>query len=223
MPGNEIEITTEITTMTTARKIALFADESLRALLVEQFARHDKFALLAADSPARALALLDSAQPDALLIGDAAPGLVRAARDKGYAGRIILLANDAAPADVDARLPRPFRFADLLALLNASAPPRGGVAIGPYLFHLASQDLVGANGARVHLTEKEAAILARLAQTRGETTARDVLLRDVWGYGPSVATRTLETHIHRLRRKIEPDPPHPRWLLTDPGGYRLAP
>jgi DNA-binding response OmpR family regulator len=80
--------------------------------------------------------------------------------------------------------------------------------------------LIGAEGARIMLTEKETATLARLSLSK-EAVPRDVLLADVWGYSPSVTTRTLETHIHRLRRKIEKDPARPQFLVTEPGGYRL--
>ena len=71
-------------------------------------------------------------------------------------------------------------------------------------------------------TEKEAAILSRLAQADGAVISKAALLADVWGYGPNVSTRTLETHIHRLRQKIEIDPRRPQRLLTEEGGYRLA-
>ena len=103
--------------------------------------------------------------------------------------------------DADSSLPRPFRFADLLAQLATPRHP-------PVL--------------PAGLTEKEAAILSRLAQADGAVISKAALLADVWGYGPNVSTRTLETHIHRLRQKIEIDPRRPQRLLTEEGGYRLA-
>jgi hypothetical protein len=136
-------------------------------------------------------ALLDAAFCDA-------PALARRLRAAGFPGAVIVIGADAPEAD--AVLARPFRFADLLALIEA-AP---------------------AESVESRLTEKEAAILHRLTQAGGATLSRAALLADVWGYGPNVSTRTLETHIHRLRRKIETDPRRPLKLLTEDGGYRLA-
>ena len=75
---------------------------------------------------------------------------------------------------------------------------------------------------RVRLTEKETNILKYL-QRAGGTVSREVLLHEVWGYNPAVSTHTLETHIYRLRQKIEKDPSHAQLLLTESGGYRLNP
>lgn len=132
-----------------------------------------------------------------------APRLARRLRAQGFTGAIILIGAKAEEAD--ASLARPFRFADLVDCLAAG--PRTTCPGGDF---------------GVRLTEKEAAILARLAQARGATISKEALLADVWGYGPNVTTRTLETHIHRLRRKIEPNPARPQKLLTEAGGYRLA-
>ncbi|MBI3274464.1 MAG: winged helix-turn-helix domain-containing protein [Methylocystis sp.] len=82
--------------------------------------------------------------------------------------------------------------------------------------------LVDAAGKRLRLTEKERAILLRLAKAGGASVSRDMLLRDVWGYNPAVTTRTLETHIYRLRRKLELDASTARLLVTERGGYKLA-
>ena len=64
---------------------------------------------------------------------------------------------------------------------------------------------------------------ARLYRAQDGVVARDVLLHEVWGYNAGVTTHTLETHIYRLRQKIEPEPGQARLLLTDAGGYRLQP
>jgi DNA-binding response OmpR family regulator len=218
--------------MNQPRKILILGAAALRAGLAEQFALHREFALLQADSAGSALRLLPTENPDALLIDDTLPppgaqDLVAAARAAGFRGGVILLATNAranAPG-VDDVVIRPFRFADLLARIRERLRARDAarsIAIGPYVFRLEQHELIDADGARVALTEKEAALLARLVRAKGAVTPRDVLLRDVWGYGPSVATRTLETHIHRLRRKIEADPARPSLLVTEPGGYRLT-
>jgi DNA-binding response OmpR family regulator len=220
--------------MTQPRKILIAGASALRDGLAEQFALHREFSLLQADSAESARRLSLTENPDALLIDDDLPppgsqALVAAVRAAGFRGGVILLAASAranAPG-VDDIVIRPFRFAGLLerirARLHARDAARSGViAIGPYVFRLEQHELIDAEGARVALTEKEAALLARLVRAKGAVAPRDVLLRDVWGYGPSVATRTLETHIHRLRRKIEADPARPSLLVTERGGYRLT-
>ena len=75
----------------------------------------------------------------------------------------------------------------------------------------------------MRLTEKETAILKYLYRTGDKVVSRDVLLNEVWGYNAGVTTHTLETHIYRLRQKIEPDPSNAKLLVTEPGGYRLVP
>lgn len=75
----------------------------------------------------------------------------------------------------------------------------------------------------VPLTDTEARLLARLAAQPGETVSRERLLTEVWGYAPTVVSRTVDTTAHRLRAKLEPDPAHPVHLLTVPGeGLRLV-
>ena len=78
-------------------------------------------------------------------------------------------------------------------------------------------------GQKVRLTEKETAILKFLYRANGETVSRETLLTDVWGYNANVTTHTLETHVYRLRQKIEKNPGQAEILVTEPGGYRLAP
>ncbi len=122
-------------------------------------------------------------------------------------------------------LAKPFRFSALLARLHALSTHHAGsgdaaVRIGPYTFH-PSAKLLQAAGRKVRLTEKETNILKFLHASAG-TVPRDILLHEVWGYGPAVATHTLETHIYRLRKKIEQDPAKAQILLTEGGGYRLS-
>ncbi len=100
-------------------------------------------------------------------------------------------------------------------------PERPIVAIGAYRYRPGAFELTDAADRRLPLTEKEAEILTRLAAARGAVVTKDMLLRDVWGYHPTVTTRTLETHVSRLRRKIETDPAEARLLLTEKNGYRL--
>jgi len=202
--------------MSLSRTLSVNAEAQLRATLVEQFAALARYALR--ESPFGAPG---EDWPDAAILDDAHcnPEALARARARGCKTRVVLIADapKPPPAGVDAVIARPIRFADLVALIDSLCPP---AAVGPYRFE--AGELRMASGARVKLTEKEAAIVARLARARGATVSREALLRDVWGYGPNMSTRTLETHIHRLRRKIEPSPRKPLWLKTEGDGYRLA-
>lgn len=93
--------------------------------------------------------------------------------------------------------------------------------IGPYMFDEIGQELVF-DGQVIRLTEKEAALLALLLRQDGKSVPREDLLTAVWGYVSDVETHTLETHIYRLRQKIEKDPYAPVFLVTDEDGYALA-
>ncbi len=188
-----------------ARMLFIVAGPQLLASLSEQFESLGGFTLHALD-PQNVESMKDVGNDSAIVIDadfcDAALAADRL-RTAGFFGMLIVIG--AALEEADASLVRPFRFADLLTLL---ARPRN------------ISDVASETNAR--LTEKEAAILARLMRAEGATLSRAELLADVWGYGPTVSTRTLETHIHRLRRKIESDPERPRRLLTEEGGYRLT-
>ena len=104
----------------------------------------------------------------------------------------------------------------LLAHPAGDAPFR----IGPYDFH-PSAKLLTDGERRIRLTEKETDILRYLKSASG-IVPRQTLLGEVWGYGPQVATHTLETHIYRLRKKIEKDAGDAKILITEEGGYRLS-
>jgi DNA-binding response OmpR family regulator len=95
--------------------------------------------------------------------------------------------------------------------------------VGPYTFKPASKTLVRDDNKKVRLTEKETAIIKFLYRSGEQIVGRDVLLHDVWGYNAGVTTHTLETHIYRLRQKIERDPSQAEILVTEGGGYKLVP
>jgi hypothetical protein len=188
-----------------ARMLFIVAGPQLLASLSEQFEALGGFTFHALDP--QNVANMKDVGHDAAIVIDAdfcdVDTVAHRLRTMGFIGMLIVIG--AAPEEADASLARPFRFADLLTLL---ARPR----------NIPNAD----TETNIRLTEKEAAILARLMRAEGATLSRAELLADVWGYGPTVSTRTLETHIHRLRRKIESDPEHPRRLLTEDGGYRLT-
>ncbi|MDB5420503.1 MAG: DNA-binding response regulator, partial [Brevundimonas sp.] len=123
---------------------------------------------------------------------------------------------------------KPFRFAVLLARIRAHLRSHeqsedAVFAIGPYEFRPAGKMLLDEKGKKIRLTEKETNILKYLYRAGAKPISREELLTEVWGYNAGVTTHTLETHIYRLRQKIEPEPGAARLLLTDAGGYRLQP
>jgi len=211
--------------------LLIVGDADLRLALGEQFARVAAIAVVEAEAAHEALARIESGSPDVLLIADdiEAPGaatLLKMARAAGFNGPAILLARREAATHegFDGSMRRPLRFAGLMAMIRAKIAPTAaaGATLGDHLFCETTQTLMGPDGVRRLLTEKETAILARLARARGGVVARDVLLREIWGYSPAVDTHTLETHIHRLRRKLEDASGRPKLLLSAPSGYRLT-
>src|SRR5262249_30226245 len=124
---------------------------------------------------------------------------------------------------------KPFRLSVLLARLRAhlrQSDHRDDAifAIGPYTFRPRAQLMSDASGRKkVRLTEKQTAILCYLYHAGDRAIGRDTLLGEVWGYNAGVTTHTLETHVYRLRQKIERDPAKAEILVTEPGGYRLLP
>jgi DNA-binding response OmpR family regulator len=124
---------------------------------------------------------------------------------------------------------KPFRLSVLLARLRAQLRQHeqsedAVFTIGPYSFRPAQKMLIiEETDRKICLTEKETAILKYLYRAGSRVISRDILLGEVWGYNAGVTTHTLETHVYRLRQKIEPDPSNATLLVTEPGGYRLVP
>ncbi len=212
--------------------LLIVGDADLRRALREQFACVTAITLKDAEASQEALARIKADSPDVLLIaGDIAPPgaltLLRRARVAGFKGSAILLARGefSAPLEFDGVIRLPLRFAALMALIRAriqtSAVAGADLMFGDHVLCEATQTITRPNGVRRLLTEKETAILARLARAGGCVVARDVLLREIWGYKPCVSTHTLETHIHRLRRKLESSSRQPGLLLTAHDGYWL--
>jgi DNA-binding response OmpR family regulator len=214
------------------RLLLLTEDTALAALLPAQLAQGTGF-LVEAMAPAEGETRLAAAEGrlDAALLDAAAPPgaahwVPRIAAAGG--GRpVLLLGGDSAPPETTAWLPKPLRLADLVARLHAAlasfeASPQSAITLAGFAFHPTARLMQGQDGARIRLTEKEAAILLYLHRAGDRPVPRDELLGQVWGYSSSVTTHTLETHIYRLRRKIEGKGRVVRLLVTDEGGYRLG-
>jgi DNA-binding response OmpR family regulator len=157
-------------------------------------------------------------------------------RKAGYKAPIIMLTGNVSDADMILGLDagandyvtKPFKFAVLLARIRAQLRQHeqsedAVFTIGPYTFKPASKLLINEKGSKIRLTEKETSILKYLYRSGEKVIGRDVLLHEVWGYNAGVTTHTLETHIYRLRQKIEKDPSNAEILVTETGGYKLVP
>jgi DNA-binding response OmpR family regulator len=224
------------------RKIILIVDddEDLRGALGEQIALEDEFETLEAKTAGQGVEMALAQRPDLILMDVDLPDMdgrdaCARLREAGIAAPIIMLT--AADTDADAvrgldagaddYVAKPFRYAVLLARIRAQLrsheqSEHAVFHIGPYSFRPAQKLLVDARGRKIRLTEKETSILRYLYRAGEKPVPREELLTQVWGYNAGVTTHTLETHIYRLRQKIEPEPGVARLLLTDTGGYRLA-
>ena len=207
-----------------ARILLAESDAVLRSGLAEQL-QHEGYDVVTAHNGDDALHAAQSGPFSFAIVGlEDGDALTAPLRHAGLSAPILLLTNGEAQTTQE-NLAKPFRFSALLARLHALSTHHAGngdaaVRIGPYTFH-PSAKLLEAAGRKVRLTEKETNILKFLHASAG-TVPRDILLHEVWGYGPAVATHTLETHIYRLRKKIEQNPAKAQILLTEGGGYRLS-
>ena len=210
----------------THRLLLIDPDDGVRTALSDQLAQEGF-----ATACGRSIAELPAEVPALILLGPGALGAEGLARWRPPAPVVALIdrgqENRAADPLFAAFLTRPVRIEALVALIERlilAGAGRGERAIGPYLFQPAAKLLrEPGRGRTVRLTEKEAAMLELLYRAGAEGMSRERLLAEVWGYSDAVTTHTLETHIYRLRRKIERDAGDARLLLTEPGGYRLVP
>ena len=216
-------------------------DEDLRGALAEQIEMEADFRAIQAGTGAAGLEAARAGRPDLILLDVDLPDMdgrhaCRQLRDEGISAPVVMLTAASTDADTilgldsgaDDYVAKPFRFAVLLARIRAQLRSHeqsesAVFRIGDYEFHPAQKILVDARQKKIRLTEKETNILKYLYRAGEKPVSREELLTQVWGYNAGVTTHTLETHIYRLRQKIEVDPGLSRLLITDVGGYRLAP
>lgn len=215
-------------------------DDDLREALGEQLVMTDDFDVFEASSGADALNRIKEGHYDLVILDVGLPDtdgreLCRVMRKQGVKCPILMLTGHDTDSDtilgLDAGandyVTKPFKFPVLLARLRAQLRTHeqsedAVFQLGPYTFMPAQKLLLTEDEKKVRLTEKETNILKFLYRSAEGVVARDVLLHEVWGYNAGVTTHTLETHIYRLRQKIEPDPSNARLLVTEAGGYRLV-
>ncbi|MDM7984344.1 MAG: response regulator transcription factor [Maricaulis sp.] len=215
-------------------------DDDLREALIDQFALHEEFRTIEADTAGGGINRSKEERADLILLDVELPDMdgrevCRLMRKNGVSAPIVMLTGQDTDADqilglesgANDYVTKPFKFSVLLARVRAHLRSHeqsedAVFQIGPYEFRPAMKLLVTEDERKVRLTEKETNILKYLYRAGGKPVPRDELLHEVWGYNPAVTTHTLETHIYRLRQKIEPDTSHARLLVTESGGYRLS-
>jgi len=229
--------------MQSGKKILIVDDDNeLRQSLGEQLRLHEEFEVAEADTGGTALETTKDNHFDAILLDVGLPDMdgrevCRLMRRNGVKVPIVMLTGADSEADTILGLhagandyvTKPFRLGVLLARLRAHMRQHeqsedAVFTIGPYNFRPSAKMLIESRTEKkVRLTEKETSILKYLFRAGGKVVPRQTLLNEVWGYNAGVTTHTLETHVYRLRQKIEADPSKAAILLTEPGGYRLAP
>ncbi|NBR90810.1 MAG: DNA-binding response regulator [Rhodobacteraceae bacterium] len=215
-------------------------DEDLREALSEQLVMTEDFDVFEAGSGSEAMKRAKESIYDLVILDVGLPDtdgreLCKLLRKQGVKCPIVMLTGHDSDADTilgldsgaNDYITKPFKFPVLLARLRAQLRTHeqsedAVFQLGPYTFKPAMKLLLTEDEKKIRLTEKETNILKYLYRAPDGVVARDVLLHEVWGYNAGVTTHTLETHIYRLRQKIEPDPSNARLLVTESGGYRLV-
>jgi DNA-binding response OmpR family regulator len=227
--------------MAQLKKVLLIDDdEDLREALSEQLLMTEDFDVHEGASGAEALEKVKQLSYDLLVLDVGLPDtdgreLCRLIRKQGVKCPILMLTGHDTDSDtilgLDAGandyITKPFKFPVLLARMRAQLRQHelsedAIFVLGPYTFKPSLKLLVTSDDKKIRLTEKETNILKFLYRSSEDVVPRDILLHEVWGYNAGVTTHTLETHIYRLRQKIEPDPGKARLLVTENGGYRLS-
>ncbi|MEL6219050.1 MAG: response regulator transcription factor [Pseudomonadota bacterium] len=227
--------------MAVAKKILLVDDDDdLREALAEQLIMMEEFDVFEAETGQAGLDRTKTEMHDLVILDVGLPDMdgrevCRLLRKQGVKCPVIMLTGQSSDSDtilgLDAGandyIAKPFKFPVLLARIRAQLRQHEQsedaiFQIGPYSFQPSAKLLTDEAERKIRLTEKETNILKFLYRAGGRMVDRDTLLREVWGYNAEVTTHTLETHIYRLRQKIEPDPSNVRILVTETGGYRLG-
>jgi DNA-binding response OmpR family regulator len=224
------------------RRLFLVDDDAeLRRTLIDQLANYREFEIDEASTGTEALQKARSSHIDLMILDVGLPDMdgreaVKILRSEGFKAPVLMLTGHDSDSDeilglesgANDYITKPFRFSVLLARIRAALRQHDQsedvvFTIGPYSFQPAAKLLEAQDGGKVRLTDKETSILKYLYRQGPKTITRDILLKEVWGYNNRVTTHTLETHIYRLRQKIERDPSNARLLVTEEGGYRLVP
>ena len=225
----------------TSKILIVDDDAELRDALSDQLSLHEEFEAVVAENGTKAVQAAKAGQIDLVIMDVGLPDIdgretVRILRKNGFKAPIIMLTGHDTDSDMilglesgaNDYLTKPFRFAVLLARIRAQlrqyeTSEDAIFTIGPFTFRPKSKLLLSPKGSKVRLTEKEVSILRYLYRFGQRPVSRETLLQEVWGYNSAVTTHTLETHIYRLRQKMEQDAVTSGILVTEVAGYKLVP
>ncbi|MFC4351971.1 response regulator transcription factor [Fodinicurvata halophila] len=217
-------------------------DEEFRTSLADQLSLYEEFEISQAGTASETLEMAKSRYFDGIILDVGLPDidgreLCRLIRQAGVGAPIIMLT--ALDSDADTVLgldsgandyvAKPFRLNVLMARLRAQLRQHeqsvdAVFTIGPYNFQPGNKLLESRDSqSKIPLTEKESQILRYLYRAGSSAVSRDTLLAEIWDYKPEVTTHTLETHIYRLRQKLESNPDQPALIVTEGDAYRLVP
>lgn len=228
--------------MSAQKKILIVDDDdTLRETLKDQFSLHEEFLVVDVATATAGIKHLKQDTVDLVILDVNLPDMdgreaCKVMRRNGYKSPVVMLTGESSDSDTILGLDagandyvvKPFRFAVLLARVRSHLRSHehsedAVFRVGPYTFKPSAKVLIREDAKKIRLTEKETAIIKFLFRAGDNSVSRETLLQDVWGYNAGVSTHTLETHIYRLRQKIEKDPSHSEILVTEGGGYRLIP
>lgn len=227
--------------MTTRTILLVDDDEELREILVDQLSLYEEFDVLQEGTATKGVQTARASMIDLVVMDVGLPDMdgreaVKVLRKGGFKAPIIMLTGHDTDSDTilgleagaNDYITKPFKFAVLLARIRAQLRQHehsedAVFAVGPYTFKPSQKLLIDSTGAKIRLTEKEASIIKFLYRAEQKVVTRDTLLEEVWGYNSGVTTHTLETHVYRLRQKIEKDPSNASIIVTESGGYKLRP
>jgi DNA-binding winged helix-turn-helix (wHTH) protein len=207
--------------------ILLLSDVKGRCLiLAEQLVLDPDFSVSIAQKPYQFERPLDVERVDLVLGFEGLSAKIPEVQALGYRGPFLQLGHSPELGQDIETLDLPLRASALIGRIRSlvrtfKVREDPWLTIGPYRLSQGTRMLEGPDGQSEKLTDKEADFLSFMHRARGEIVSRDVLLAEIWGYNAQVTTHTLETHIYRLRQKIEKDPANAQLLITEPGGYRL--
>ena len=226
--------------MSSSTKILLVnSDRDLSDALIYQLSLNDKYQIIESDVD-NVFTQINNNSFNIVIINSQpfklnGHNLTKKLRTGGFKNPIIMLITQSDASNVDNQLTieanehiiKPFKYPALLKSIELQLQQFGKSEdtqhnIGSYVFKPNSKVLESKNKS-IRLTEKENDILKFLYQNLETIVSREILLHEVWGYNSKVTTHTLETHIYRLRQKIEIDPANACFLITETGGYRLNP
>lgn len=228
--------------MSTLKKILMVDDDAdLREALADQLVATEEFDVFEAGTGGEGLNRTREEHFDLVILDVGLPDMdgreaCKLLRRNGFRAPVVILTAKDSDSDTILGLEsgandyvtKPFRFSVLLARIRSQLRQHehsedAVFSIGPYTFKPSAKLLLDVRGSKVRLTEKETAILKYLYRAGDRVITREILLREVWGYNAGVTTHTLETHIYRLRQKIEKNPAIAELLVTESGGYKLVP